>query len=91
LSGAGLLRGAGAAAKPRRDGVVYRHEQPDDMNSIKGLSAKIEDEFINIKAFSCAMKHDEQDFAKVDIRVTKKLFVPKDCFRKVWNMKKVFT
>lgn len=75
----------------RRDGIVYRYEQPDDMNSIRGLMAKIDNEFINIYAFSCDMKPDNQEFAKVDIRVTKRLILPKQCFRKVWNMKKIFT
>ena len=71
----------------KRDSFVYKHENPDDMNSLKNSGFTIVNNMIQITNFQCTMNPNEQIYSPIDIRKTKKLIIPK-CyeFRRDWKM-----
>ena len=74
----------------KRDSFVYKHENPDDMNSLKNSGFTIVNNgsmMIQITNFQCTMNPNEQIYSPIDIRNTKKLIIPKSYeFRRDWKM-----
>jgi hypothetical protein len=76
----------------KRDSFVYKHESPDDLNAIKNTAWTLINEsssiiMIQITMFECMMNPYEQIYKPIDIRITKRLLVPKASqFRRDWRM-----
>lgn len=76
----------------KRDSFVYKHESPDDMNSLKNINFTFLNNndthvMIQVTNFQCNMNPNEQIYKPIDIRNTKKLIVPKSYeFRRGWKM-----
>jgi hypothetical protein len=71
----------------KRDGIVYKHETPDDMNALTQLKWHLQNEFIQILSFECSMKHDEQTYAPLNISINSRIPVPKaQLYRRSWKM-----
>ena len=71
----------------RKDSLIYKQNGHDSMLDLKNIKWNIHNEYINVTNFDCKMKPDEQIYAPIDIRTTKKLIVPRETeFRRNWNM-----
>lgn len=78
----------------KRDSFVYKHETPDDLNSLKNVNFRFVNEnsnknvtMIQITNFQGLMNPNDQQYKPIDIRTTKKLIVPKASeFRREWKM-----
>lgn len=71
----------------RRDTLMYKENGCDNLNDLKNVKWAFHNEYINIRSFDCTMNSNEQFYAPVDIRKTKKLIVPKSYeFRRNWSM-----
>lgn len=70
----------------KRDTVVYTRETPDNLLSLKNISWKAVNEFINITNFDCAMDPSQQEYATHDIRKGNKLVVPQGFDRRSWKL-----
>ena len=78
----------------KRDSFVYKHETPDDLNSLKNVNFIFMNEngnknvnMIQITNFQGLMNPNDQQYKPIDIRTTKKLKVPKVSeFRRDWKM-----
>lgn len=73
----------------KRDTVVYKQENPDNLLTLVNLKWRIEGEFVNIYDFACGMDPDSQEYATHDIRKGNKLVVPKGYNRRVWGFKSI--
>ena len=72
----------------RKDSLVYQQAGCDDLTSLQNVQWNFHNEFINVKKFDCRMNPNDQIYAPVDIRKTKKIIVPKAYeFRRNWSMK----
>ena len=69
----------------KRDGIVYKFENPDNVNDLKNLNWTINNEMINIYSFEATMKHDDQDYYKYDIRKGPRIKIKQGYFRRNWN------
>ena len=71
----------------KRDSLTYQQKGCDDLFALKNMDWEFINEYINIKQFDCATKPNEQIYEDIDIRITKKIIVPKPySFRRKWNM-----
>lgn len=71
----------------KRDSLTYKQAGCDDINSLKNVTWNLHNEYINIRTFDCGTNPQDQIFAPIDIRNTKKLIVPKSYeFRRSWKM-----
>ena len=71
----------------RKDSLIYKQKGHDNMNDLKNIKWHIHNEYINVTQFDCKMIPSEQFYSPIDIRVTKKLVVPRETeFRRSWNM-----
>ena len=83
----------------KRDSLVYKTENPDDLLALKDVKWRLQANaidnaygianayMINIYRFECMMNYKDQIYEPIDIRVTKKLTVPKASqFRRKWSM-----
>jgi hypothetical protein len=76
----------------KRDSYVYKNETPDDFHALKNMNWQFVKEegksfMINISNFDCMMDPNQQTYAPIDIRNTKKLIVPKAYeFRRNWRI-----
>jgi hypothetical protein len=71
----------------RKDSLIYKQAGCDDFTSLTNLQWNFHNEYINVRTFDCAMSPNDQVYAPVDIRKTKKLIVPKASeFRRSWKM-----
>ena len=75
----------------KRDSVVYKHETPDDMYSLKNVTYTIEKDMINLTTFDCAMIAKHQVYENYDIRKGSRIPIPKGYFRRVWSMKTILS
>jgi hypothetical protein len=75
----------------KRDSVVYKHETPDDMYSLKNVTYTIEKDMINLTTFDCAMIAKNQVYENYDIRNGPRIAIPKGYFRRVWSMDKILS
>jgi len=73
----------------KRDTVVYKFEEPDNLLFLSNVKWKLDKEFIDIYSFDCKMDHDQQEYATHDIRKGNKLLVPQGYNRKVWSFKSI--
>jgi hypothetical protein len=72
----------------RKDSLTYKQSACDDITSLKNVQWTLHNEYIHIPIFECSTKPEEQIYAPIDIRTTKKLIVPKEYeFRRSWKMK----
>jgi hypothetical protein len=71
----------------KKDAMIYKQAGCDDFTTLKNLTWKFDNEYINVKTFECGMNPNEQIYMPIDVRKTKKLIVPKPHeFRRNWNM-----
>jgi len=71
----------------RKDSLIYKQKGYDSMLDLKNIKWNIHNEYINVTSFDCKMNPNEQIYAPIDIRNTKKLVVPRETeFRRNWNM-----
>jgi hypothetical protein len=69
----------------KRDTVVYTRETPDNLLSLNNLKWKINNEYINVDHFICAMDPGKQEYAHHDIRSGNKLVIPQGYNRRIWG------
>ena len=74
-----------------RDSEVFNHETPDNFTSLQNIRHSVEGEYINIYNFTCAMNPDEQVYRNYDIRRGARIPTAQGFYRRVWNMKKMFS
>ena len=76
----------------KKDSLVYKTSTPDDILSLKDVKWRLYNStekifLINIYRFECTMNYKDQIYQPIDIRVTKKLIVPKSTqFRRKWGI-----
>ena len=71
----------------RKDSMIYKQNGCDDLNALKNMNWHINKEYINITQFECGTNPNDQVYAPIDIRKTKKLIVPRAYeFRRNWGM-----
>ena len=76
----------------RQDSLTYKQAGCDDFTHLKNVKWNFHNEFINVKNFESNTKFNDQNFAHIDVRNTKKLIVPKSYeFRRNWTMRKQLT
>ena len=70
----------------KRDGYIYKHETPDSILSLQNVTYAIQNEFINITNFTCAMDIKEVELYNHDIRAGNKIKYPQGYWRRSWSM-----
>jgi len=71
----------------KRDSFVYKHETPDDINTLTNVHFNIVDNMIQIVKFDCMMNPTDQLYQPIDVRRTRKIIVPKmHQIRRDWKM-----
>ena len=72
----------------RKDSLLYKQAACDDLHSLKNVQWSFHNEYVNIRQFECSMNPSEQVYMPIDIRMAKKIIVPKAYeFRRNWDMR----
>jgi len=74
----------------KRDSVVFKFENPDNMNIIKNMEWNIHGEMINISSFEPQMNWKDQEYFAYDIRKGGNIATPQGYHRRVWSLKSMY-